>query len=130
MELYNIAYNQALRVIMRNPTIGAGRSKMVAVVYDSSGQLISFGFNQYKSHPLQARFADHPDKIFLHAEIDAIANSIRTYRGINSARLLSESSLYVFRFNKDGTTGMAKPCLGCQRAIRAFDIKSVFWSGE
>lgn len=130
MELYNIAHKRTNLFIRSNPDIGAGRAKLIAVLYDASGCELALGWNQYKSHPLQAKYADHPDKIYLHAEIDAIANSLRRYRGINGVRLLEGSSMYIFRFNKNMSLGLAKPCVGCQRAIRAFNIKTVFWSGE
>ncbi len=135
---YHIAYAYSKKLIERNSTIGkdllafkrsCSHRKVIAIIYDSSGQQIAVGYNQYKSHPLQKQYADHPDKIYLHAEIDAIANSIRSYRGINGLKLLNDSTMFIFRFNKDMTLGLAKPCLGCQRAIRAFDIKTVIWSG-
>lgn len=102
-------------------------ARMVAcVVYKNN--IVSFGFNRKKTHPLQAQFGKNKDCIYLHAEIDAIIRSLR----VISVEQLSQSSLYIMRIKK-GTSqhwqwGLAKPCKGCQKAIAEFDIKHVFYT--
>ncbi len=87
-------------------------------------KIIAFGFNSYKSHPLQKKFGRNEKAICLHAEIDAIKNALKRVKISD----LKRATLYVARIKKDGTIGMAKPCTGCQRAIVAFGIKQVIFT--
>lgn len=111
----------------------AGRARFAScIVYKND--IVSFGFNQMKSHPFQKKFGTNNDAIFLHAEVDAIKNSLREI----SEDELAKSTLYVCRVKKKPPygrnknsifeRGFAKPCLGCQRAISTFGIKKVFYS--
>lgn len=101
-----------------------------ALVYKN--EILSIGTNRNKTHPLQGRYAKHEEAIYLHAEIDAIANALRRY----DAETVAKSKLYVYRCkwsnnnNSLITQGLAKPCEGCMRAIVAFDIKHVCYSLE
>lgn len=93
-------------------------------------QIISYGFNQKKSHPFQAKFGKNEDSIYLHAETDSIKNALKKI----DVDLLSRTTLYVARakkpFPKAKTmvSGIAKPCEGCTKAISTFNIKRVVWS--
>jgi len=99
-----------------------------AVVY--RGAAAGFGFNSLKSHPFQARYGKNRDAIFLHSEVDAIKNSLKSI----SLRELSRSTLYVVRIKQISGTdtglvqGMSCPCEGCARAIAEFDIKRVVYT--
>lgn len=101
-----------------------------ALVYKN--EILSIGTNRNKTHPLQGRYAKHEEAIYLHAEIDAIANALRRY----DAETVAKSKLYVYRCKLSNnnnsliTQGLAKPCEGCMRAIVAFDIKHVCYSLE
>lgn len=87
--------------------------------------LISIGVNQNKTHPFQARYAKNVEAIYLHAEIDAIVKALK----VISPEELQRCSMYVLRFKRgDETTGLAKPCSGCTRAIAAFGIKQVYYT--
>lgn len=94
------------------------------------GRIVAWGFNQMKSHPFQARFGRNCDSIFLHAEIDAIKNALKTVDTDD----LAKSTLYVARskrvspLTKQRVGGLAKPCAGCARAIATFNIKRTVWS--
>ena len=96
------------------------RQAITAVIYDRRGRKISSGRNHYtKSHPLQARMAREAglkEKIFLHAEIEALVRLrdwSRAYR------------IVVERYAKSGEPALAKPCLICQRALRLAGIEHV-----
>lgn len=109
----------------------SGRASVAAcVVY--KGQIIAWGFNQKKTHPFQARFGRNCDAIYLHAETDAIKNSLRHL----SEDELSRSTLYVGRakkispHSKRKIHGLARPCDGCAKAIAAFGIKRTVWSND
>lgn len=95
--------------------------KMAAVLEVSSGQYF-VGFNQRKTHPLQAKFGRTEHHIHLHAEIDALRWALKAGEKVEG------SSLYVARVYKNGNVGLAKPCEGCQDALMHFGIKNVEWT--
>lgn len=87
--------------------------EITAIIYDKRGNILSIGKNSYtKTHTLQAKYAKQvglADKIFLHAEIDAIIRC----RNIDKAyRIL------VVRKLKSGKDANAKPCKICAEAIK------------
>jgi deoxycytidylate deaminase len=101
-----------------------------AVVYKN--RIISIGVNSYKSHPFQRRFASNKDAIFLHAETSAIHSALRI---MDTHDDLSDCDIYVCRMkhlgpNLDFVSGMAKPCMGCSRAIAEFGIRNVFYTTD
>jgi len=108
-----------------------GRASIAACIMDRS-QVVSWGFNQKKSHPFQARFGRNDEAIYLHAETDAIKNAIK-HLGTED---LSRCTLFVGRskrvspFTKKQIYGLAKPCYGCAKAIATFNIKRTVWSVE
>lgn len=95
------------------------KQRLVAKCYDKRGNLLSIGKNNYnKSHPLQAYFAKMvgmPERIYLHAEIDAILRA-------KGKRI---HSIHVARYDKHGRSCLAKPCQICQEAIKAFGIQEI-----
>ena len=111
-------------------TTASGARLAAAIVYKN--QVVSVGVNQKKSHPFQAKYSTNEDAIFLHAETDTIRTALRHL----TEKQLSKATLYVCRIkHEDGPNtpliwGMAKPCVGCQRAIATFDIKGVVYSEE
>lgn len=102
-----------------------GSGKLAAAIWKKN-DLIALGRNQLKSHPLQKRFTDNPEKIFLHAETDAIA------RAVKSETILG-SWLYVARVKKSGNqtvTGMAKSCGGCLSAAAHFGVRGICYTTD
>jgi deoxycytidylate deaminase len=83
-------------------------------------RLISVGFNQRKTHTLQTRFGRNQWSLYLHAEIDAIKNFLKTHK----VDELRKVKMFVYR---DGFKN-SKPCAGCQKAIVNFGIRKVFWT--
>jgi len=104
-----------------------GNSRIAAAVLFRN-KIVSYGFNKQRSHPLQKRFRKNTEAIYLHAEIDAIKNSLRriTVDDLTSATLLIVRS----KFNSNGgmMMGLAKPCCGCAKCIAHFNIKRVIYS--
>ena len=126
MSIFNQLFEQA----KQTPCVSKARL-VAAIVY--KGKIISTGCNSYKTHPLQKKFADRTDRIYLHAEIEAIARALR----LRPYSILSSSDLYVVRAKMTGpsgrgiwTTGLAKPCEGCARCIASFNIRNVYYSRE
>jgi deoxycytidylate deaminase len=128
--MINTKITKTLESIASALTPFAAARIAAAIVYKND--IISVGYNQKKSHPFQRKFARHADCIFLHAETDAIKNTLKLY----DPDILSKSTLYVSRvrcvssFDKSLILGLARPCSGCQRAIATFDIKNVIYSNN
>ena len=115
--------------VARNTT-ASGARLAAAIVYKN--RIISIGVNQKKSHPFQAKYSVNEDAIFHHAETDTIRTALRYL----TEKDFSKTTLYICRIkHADGPDtpliwGLAKPCIGCQRAIATFDIKEVVYSEE
>jgi len=115
--------------VARNTT-ASGARLAAAIVYKN--RIISVGVNQKRSHPFHAKYSTNEDAIFLHAETDTIRTALRHL----TEKQLSKATLYVCRIkHEDGPKtplvwGLARPCVGCQRAIATFDIKGVVYSEE
>lgn len=96
------------------------------VVYQNN--IVAFGVNEQKTHPLQAKYSTMKDAIYLHAEISAIKNALRQI----SVEELENCSLYIARVkysNNKKTSrqfGLARPCPGCENCINAFGIRKVY----
>lgn len=91
------------------------------------GQVIAFGCNSNKTHPVQnfynryRRQADNmPPK--LHAEINCI-NQIKNLK-IN----FSKVKLYIYRIRNDQPYGIARPCPSCMAAIKDLGIKDIYYT--
>lgn len=98
-----------------------GDTQIGCVITDKKGRILSRGYNKIKkSHPVQAKYASDtnlPEKIFLHAEIDALIK-------------LKEPphTIYVGRRNKNGEYAIAKPCSICSAAIKDTPIMRVVYT--
>lgn len=94
------------------------RFKITALAYDRRGKLLSLGTNSYiKTHPLAGyygRKSGVPEKVFLHAELDALIKA----RG-------KVHRLVVTRYDAAGNPVNSKPCAACQLAIKDYGVKHV-----
>lgn len=104
-----------------NPPAGGSRHAAAIVC---KNRIISIGTNKLKSHPMMAEFSGHPEKIWLHAEIDAIIKAIN----IVGVDFLKNCDLKVVRLDIYDRLALSKPCEICRKAIEHFNIKSVEWS--
>lgn len=101
-------------------------ARMAAAIYQRN-KLISVGVNTHKTHPMAKRYQKHQKTNCLHAEVAAIKNALR------HTKKLAGMSLYVARavFDSGRTHASwanAKPCIGCQQAIRAHQISRVYYT--
>jgi hypothetical protein len=108
--------DRAIIYAKENPIIGL--PKIAALIFDKR-RFISVGYNSFCTHPLQAKFTTHPDRIHLHAEIAAIAREKIDVEGMD---------MYIARVWKNGKPALAKPCKGCQSALAAFKLKNIYWT--
>lgn len=121
-------YFSILKEVAINTSPVAGAKVSAAIIYKN--KIISIGTNSVKSNPFQKKYSSHEEAIYLHAEIAAIKNATRY---LNEWQF-SKSTLLVCRvkrisqYTRDMSFGMARPCLGCQKAIAAFDIKNVYYT--
>lgn len=107
----------------------SGNARLAACVV-LKNNIVSFGVNEKKSHPFQARYGKNKDAVYLHAETAAIKNALKYI----SVAELEKATLYVCRVKfsdaakKAFIFGLSKPCSGCFRCINTFNIKQVVYS--
>lgn len=93
--------------------------EIVATCYDKRGRVLSSGKNQYlKTHPLQYEYASSagmPEKIYLHAEVDAIIR----------AKGKKIHKISIERYDAEGNPKLAKPCPVCSIAIKTAGIQKI-----
>jgi tRNA(Arg) A34 adenosine deaminase TadA len=109
-------------------------SARLAAAIVKNNKIISIGINRRKTDPMQKRFGKTCDSIYLHAEVHAIKNALRHL----TIEEIKNTTLYVCRVknnsanlnNRKQVWGMAKPCVGCSRAISEFGIKNVIYTTD
>lgn len=110
---------RAVEVAATSPS----RKRVGAVLYTSKKrEITSATNNDYKSHPIQARWAERVglrEKIYLHAEMAALIK----------AREEGDTIVVVRLGGHDGKSlRNAKPCPICEPALRYAGIKHVYYS--
>lgn len=109
------------------PRAGNARLASCVVLYND---IVSFGVNEMKSHPFQAKYGRNENSVYLHAETSAIKNALKYI----SLADLTKSTLYICRVKFEDQTrqkmifGLSKPCSGCIRCIYSFGIKKTIFS--
>ena len=92
-------------------------------------RIISSGYNQTKTHPLQKRMNRHrfsDDTMHSqHAEINCLSQLIGR-RDID----FKDVSLYIGRTLADGSLGTCRPCPGCMALIRELGIRHIYYTTE
>ena len=109
-------------------TEGFGSARVAAAIAER-GKLIALGVNRKKSHPMALRFSKNNQAIYSHAELDAIVGALKKVEPDG----LRRATLYVVRtkiIRGQDVLGEARPCAGCIRAIEAFQIKRVVYTGD
>lgn len=109
----------------------AGARIAACIVFKKT--LVVIGTNQNRTDPLAQRFAKNPEADTIHAEVQAIKNTINHFRG--DYEMLNGATMYICRAKRSGIGGdwiwgLAKPCDGCMKAIDFFGIKKVIYSEE
>lgn len=104
------------------------KTRIGAVILEDNNIILSSGFNQEKSHPLQKKlnvkyrgFSDDSCHHYLHAELSAI---------LKTKASLPKATLYVARILRTGKLGMCRPCPACMAAIRSVGIQVVRYTTD
>ena len=98
-------------------------AKIGAAIF-KRGELISVGFNSYKTHTLFNDISNPYIKstYVLHAEMAAI---------LKSRRDLSGCDIYVYReYKKNGSIAMSRPCIACYTALKEAGIKYIYFTSK
>ena len=115
-----------LRTVSQYHTIDHHAKIAAAIVYKN--KIISIGVNCMKSHPFQKLYSRNEDSIYWHAETNAIFNALKLY----DEHFLSYCDLYIARVKRDHDgnilDGYAKPCKGCIKAIKKYNIRNVYYT--
>lgn len=86
--------------------------------------LVGKGFNQKKSHPMQAEYngtyKDWDSNHYLHAEIHSLIQSGR--------ESVKGGDCYVFRKDRNGTLADSRPCISCWNALKDAGIERVYYT--
>lgn len=96
----------------------------MAAIISKRKRVISTGLNSRKTHPLMKKYTNNHLKIYMHAEIAAINNALKTH----SKEELRGADIFVARVLKNGSRAVAKPCPVCQKALDDFGITGVYWT--
>lgn len=101
--------------------LGEHKHKVGCVVTDRRGRVLSTGYCQMKTHPIQAKYArrcNDDERVYLHAEIAALVKCrAKPY------------AIFVVRMNRYGFAN-ARPCPICTEAIREAGIKMVHYTDQ
>jgi len=105
------------RLAMKASEESTYRIKVGAVVC-RKGRAQVTGTNCIKTHPTWAN-PDKHIKLSIHAEIQCLINSESEIMG---------DTIYVFRWGKDGTPGLARPCVDCMRELKRQGIRKLYYT--
>ena len=105
------------------------RAKLAAAVVRGN-YIISIGMNSMKTHPFQAKYGINSECIYMHAELAAIKNALREI-DVTDFRY---HNMYIVRVKRPFPNsnsfiyGLAKPCIGCMRAITEFGLNKIVFT--
>lgn len=96
------------------------------------GKVMSVGWNSTKTSPLQKSLNK-----FRHYDLDCGVAHHTLHAEVScltKARDLDidwgRASIFVYRIKKDGSSGLARPCKGCQALIKSMGIKNIYYSTD
>lgn len=96
------------------------------------GKVMSVGWNSTKTNPLQRQLNKYRgydvDASEAHNTLHAEVACLTKARDLDID--WGRASIFVYRIKKDGSSGLARPCKGCQALIRSMGIKNVYYSTD
>ncbi len=123
MTKKEIAYFEAAKAISK---LSNHNQKMGCVIVNKH-KIISSGYNsETKCHRLQAELDMSYYKMESSGKIHAETSALLPLRRTD----LSKASIFIYRETKDGTKALARPCPCCQKLIKQFGIKHIYYTGN
>ena len=121
---FNLAHNACFYSDSPRTRLGA------ILVYKN--KILSIGWNQNKTSPLQKSlnrergYDVEASNAYntLHAEV----NCLLKVKDLDID--WGKTSIFVYRIKKNGDSGLARPCKGCQALIKSLGIKNVYYSTD
>ena len=107
--------NKFIKIAKKYTEESSHRWRMAAILISGS-QIISVGINKKKTHPLQK--GKHAYSI--HAELDCLISA--------PFNKIKGSYIVVCRKLTNGDLALAKPCNECQKLLKEYGIKKVYYS--
>lgn len=121
--------NKILDILFKIAETSNGQYKLACAITHRK-TILAFGVNSFKTDPFQKKYANKEEKIYRHAEVDAIKRVHNKF----GKDILSKSTLYIVRIRrpykgaKHFVYGISAPCSGCSKAIKEFGIKKVIYT--
>ena len=123
MTKKELAYFEAAKAISK---LSNHNQKMGCVIVNKH-KIISSGYNsETKCHRIQAELDMHYYKMHSAGKIHAETSALLPLRRTD----LSKASIFIYRETKDGTKALARPCPCCQKLIKQFGIKHIYYTGN
>ncbi|MBO5711968.1 MAG: hypothetical protein J6R47_03935 [Acholeplasmatales bacterium] len=123
MTKKEIAYFEAAKAISK---LSNHNQKMGCVIVNKH-KIISSGYNsETKCHRLQAELDMNYYKMESSGKIHAETSALLPLRRAD----LSKASIFIYRETKGGTKALARPCPCCQKLIKQFGIKHIYYTGN
>lgn len=112
-------------------TSSGGGCRVISALYNKK-KFITFGVNSRKSNPFQARYGKNKNAIYFHAETNALK---KAYLLLGDELLKAKTTLFIVRVKRMPNRniwvwGLAKPCVGCLRAIMDMKINQVIYTED
>lgn len=106
---------------------------VVTARIEYKGKALFSATNTTKTHPLQFYYKSNPYSMSTHAEVAVISKYLkeqnnRTHKRQRPLPLLSYCELIITRRSKNGKLALAKPCRGCERLLKDYDLGIVWFS--
>lgn len=113
-------------------TSSGGGCRVISALYCNRKKFITFGVNSRKSDPFQARYGKNKNAIYFHAETNALK---KAYLLLGDKLLRAKTTLFIVRVKRIPNRniwvwGLAKPCIGCLRAIMDMKINQVIYTED
>lgn len=123
MTKKEIAYFEAAKAISK---LSNHNQKMGCVVVNKH-KIISSGCNSdTKCHRLQAKLDMECYKMHSYGKIHAETSALLPLKRLD----LSKASIFIYRETKDGKKALARPCPCCQKLLRQYGIRHIYYTGN
>jgi cytidine deaminase len=99
---------------------------LVGAVVATGSRVISTGCCTSKTHPKNPKIKTNTLRKHLCAEIVAVIRAIN----IIPREKIKKCTVYVTRRRRNGSIGMAKPCIYCQTFLKEVGIRNIYYTNN